>query len=41
MTNLLLVTVVIVALIYGVSSGLLSSPWGVIIGILLAALILK
>lgn len=41
MTNLLILAATVVVIIYGVSSGTLTSAWGIIIGILIAALLIK
>jgi len=41
MSNILILAALVVAMIYGVSSGILPTPWGIIIGILIAALLIK
>lgn len=41
MTNLLILAAIVVAVIYGVSTGILSTPWGIIIGIFIAVLLLR
>jgi len=40
MFNLLLLTLIVVIVIYGVSSGIISSPWGILIGIIIAIFLL-